>query len=56
LGRARFDADYLTGAAFDRYQPGKRIGGPENAGFVCAMFANMTPEERGGLMAADGSL
>ncbi len=54
--QAGVDADYLTGPVFDAYQPGRRIGGAENAGFVRRMLGHMTAEERGALLTADGAL
>lgn len=54
--QAGVDAEFLTGPVFDAYRPGRRIGGPENAGFVRRFLGQMTAEERGALLTADGAL
>lgn len=54
--QAASDAKFLTGPVFDAYQPGRRIGGTENAGFVRRFLGQMTAEERGALLTRDGAL
>lgn len=54
--QARFDGAGMTQAQFDAFQPGRRIGGAENAEFIRRMFAGMTAEERAPLMTRDGAL
>ena len=54
--QAMTDADYLTPAVFDAFQPGARLGSAQNAGFARRFLGQLPPGERGAFYNKDGSL
>lgn len=54
--QAATNADYLTQRAFDAYQPGMRLGAPENTEFLRRVFSAMPQAERAPFIGSDSRL